>query len=241
MSIDSEDFPLEEALRADLPTDETAARLRRRLLAAGVAVGNGMAATTAAAAGTAPGLVAGAAAKVGAVSWGMKLGLAAAVAIPTVGLLSEHARQEPAAVVSSVRAPAPAESPAPQTQAEPAASAQPSPTPPALEPRVEPLRASGTRVSAHAALTPDETAPAEPGRRSQVLFEGGEPPAASKTQSTLAEETRLLDAAFAQLSAGNQARAAELVREHEARFPKGLLVRERERAKARLHEISRGD
>ena len=42
MSPDSEDTALEEALRDDLPSPETSARVRRRLLAAGLAVGNGV-------------------------------------------------------------------------------------------------------------------------------------------------------------------------------------------------------
>jgi hypothetical protein len=50
-----------------------------------------------------------------------------------------------------------------------------------------------------------------------------------------------LDAAFAELATGNKARAAELIREHETRFPNGLLGRERERAKARLTEVFRGE
>src|SRR5688500_1056265 len=104
MSIDSDDSPLEEALRGDLPPDATAARMRRRLIAAGTAVGNGMAATTAAA-GTAPGVLAGAAVKVGALSWGVKVGFAAAITIPTLGLIAEHSRG-PSAPLTPVQAPA---------------------------------------------------------------------------------------------------------------------------------------
>jgi hypothetical protein len=57
----------------------------------------------------------------------------------------------------------------------------------------------------------------------------------------LAEETRVLDAAFAALAAGNRSQAAALLQEHERRFPAGLLQKERERAKARLTEMSRGE
>ena len=78
-----------------------------------------------------------------------------------------------------------------------------------------------------------------PTRPSKVEFEPGAP--SSQASSTLAEETRILDAAFAELANGNEARAAELIREHEARFAKGLLKRERERAKARLAEVFRGE
>lgn len=114
MSIEPEDL-LEDALRSDLPTAETEARLRRRLLGAGIAVGNGIAATTAAAAGSA-----GAAAKVATLSWGLKVGLAAAVAIPSVGLVWEHSQRAPApsrattTVAQVAPAPSQAEPPTPR-------------------------------------------------------------------------------------------------------------------------------
>jgi hypothetical protein len=77
---------------------------------------------------------------------------------------------------------------------------------------------------------------------SQGDFAATEPPArAPQLGSTLAEETRLLDGAFAELGAGHRQRAAELIHEHEARFPAGLLLQERERAKLRLSEMSRGE
>jgi hypothetical protein len=84
---------------------------------------------------------------------------------------------------------------------------------------------------------------APPARPSQADFAApaeAEPPA-SAPGSSLAEETRLLDSAFAALRAGNLIRAAALIHEHETRFPAGLLQRERERAKTRLSELSRGE
>src|SRR6267154_282941 len=87
MSIEPEDSSLEQALRGDLPSPDTQARLRRRLLAAGVAIGNGVATTTAAAGTAASDTAAtGLVAKIAGLSWGVKLGFAAVVAIPTVGL-----------------------------------------------------------------------------------------------------------------------------------------------------------
>lgn len=242
MSIDPEDSPLEEALRSDLPGDEAAARMRRRLLAAGIAVGNGMAATTAAA-GTTPGLLAGAAAKVGALSWGVKVGFAAALAIPTVGLLAERS-QPPSAVVAPVKAAAAPASPAAAASA--ATAASPAAATAVVDDSPAPSEAAAlpNRGNASAELEA-KPRPAEPAlgtaRPSQLAFDGGDVPLASKAASTLAEETRILDAAFAELAAGNKQRAAELVLEHETRFPKGLLGRERNRAKARLHEVSRGE
>lgn len=240
MSIDSDDSPLEEALRSDLPPDETAARMRRRLLAAGIAVGNGMAATTAAA-GTAPGVLAGAAAKVGALSWGVKVGFAAAVAIPTLGLIAERS-QHPSAAVASVRAPASRTPPrvdravgAPAVRAVSAAPRDEAPV-------ERGIAAHARRAEAAAALEHRASEPAaDPARPSRLAFDGAEATSPSKASSTLAEETRILDAAFAELSAGNKQRAAELVQEHATRFPAGLLERERERARARLNEVSRGE
>jgi hypothetical protein len=240
MSIDSDDSPLEEALRSDLPPDETAARMRRRLLAAGIAIGNGMAATTAAA-GTAPGVLAGAAAKVGALSWGVKVGFAAAITIPTLGLIAERSQPSNAAV-------APVQAPAQRTSQPTSGAlatavpreAAPAPrdeAPAASEPASRPNRAEPALD-----LKPRAAEPlASPARPSQLAFDGAEATLPSKATSTLAEETRILDAAFAELAAGNKQRAAELVQEHATRFPAGLLERERERARARLNEVSRGE
>ena len=107
MSTDPEASPFEEALRADLPSAETEARLRRRLLAAGLAVGNGIATTTAAAAGSASAASGGLVVNVVGLSWGIKLGFAAAVAIPTLGLLLDEGAPAPSAAtsVSTVNAP----------------------------------------------------------------------------------------------------------------------------------------
>jgi hypothetical protein len=84
---------------------------------------------------------------------------------------------------------------------------------------------------------------APPARPSQADFAAtaeAAPPVAAPG-SSLAEETRLLDSAFAALTAGNLTRAAALIHEHETRFPAGLLQQERERAKTRLSELSRGE
>jgi hypothetical protein len=96
-------------------------------------------------------------------------------------------------------------------------------------------------AAAEAPVRPNDAPPSQ-ARPSQAEFEPPEPPArAPQATSTLAEETRLLDGAFAELSAGNRARAAELIHEHERRFPAGLLQKERERAKTRLSQMSRGE
>jgi hypothetical protein len=243
MSHDPEDSLLEEALRNDLPSRDTETRLRRRLLAAGVAVGNGIATTTAAAGTAASGAAAtGFGAKVAGLSWGIKLGFAAVVAIPTVGLWldgrGERRPPAPPALAAPARAPQPqppsiAEQPKPQA---PLANVEASP---AAERGATKAVKAGAEAAAAAAPGDVSVGVAHP---SQADFGAPEPPARTpQVASTLADETRLLDAAFAALAAGERARASQLIAEHEARYPNGLLQRERERAKTRLSEMSRGE
>jgi hypothetical protein len=61
-----------------------------------------------------------------------------------------------------------------------------------------------------------------------------------RADSSLAEETRLLDRAFAELAGGNRSAAAALIAEHARRYPNGLLRLERERARDRLEQGSKG-
>lgn len=82
---ESDESIFEQALRADLPSAEQEARLRRRLLTAGIVAGSGLAASSAAA-GTSVGLVGQLAAKVAALSWPATLVLTTAVATPIVAL-----------------------------------------------------------------------------------------------------------------------------------------------------------
>jgi hypothetical protein len=238
MSIEPED-PLEEALRGDLPTPDAEARVRRRLLAAGVAVGNGVAAGTAAAAGTS---TAGVATTASGLSWGLKLGVVAFVTIPTVGLwLDQRSTPTP---LEQARPAAPAEQALPAATPEVVAHGeanQPMAAPPSEPPTVGPRPSRSAKAPAPDGARSREE-PAGLAGPSQADFAAPEAPArAPQAGSTLAEETRLLDGAFAALSASNLARAATLLREHETRYPDGLLAKERERAKTRLSELSRGE
>lgn len=247
MSHDFEDSVLEEALRSDLPSTDTERRLRLRLLAAGVAVGNGVATTTAAA-GTAAGSAATGAAATGVIgkalglSWGIKLGVAAAIAIPSVGLWLDRGEPVTNAPRVAVVAP-PAAAGATPTPTPVAAAAAPAiaDSPASPEPLPERPAVRSTRPS-----TPEPAAPgvveAGAAHPSQSDFASLDQPArAPEVGSTLADETRLLDAAFAAIGKGDRARAAQLIAEHESRYPSGLLKKERERAKARLSDLSRGE
>ena len=238
MSIDPEDI-LEEALRSDFPTPDAETRVRRRLVAAGVAVGNGIAANTAAASGAS----ASVAAKVAGLSWGLKVGVAALLGIPAVGLwLDGRGERAPAPPTA---APVRASELTPQppaltllTRDQPSPVTEPT-APPALAPeRLQPrtAKSAAPEAPAQSPPTPGSVHP------SQAAFGTPEQPVRSaQAPSSLAEETRLLDAAFAALAADNRAQAAALLREHERRFPAGLLLQERERAKTRLSEMSRGE
>jgi hypothetical protein len=112
---------------------------------------------------------------------------------------------------------------------------------------VAPVTGHAQPAAAAKATLVDAAAPsrviAPPARPSQADFAAPAEaaPPASAPGSSLAEETRLLDSAFAALTTGNLTRAAALIHEHETRFPAGLLQRERERAKTRLSELSRGE
>jgi hypothetical protein len=237
MSPDSEDTALEEALRGDLPSPETSTRLRRRLLAAGLAIGSGAAASTAAATAGA-----GVVSKGLALSWGFKLGALAVVAIPTVGLLVES-QSEPQLAPPPVSVAAPAGKPR-----SPERATLPAPAAAGLEVERQDETAPAAPPAARAARVGSDRSLPAPSRHegaaaapSQVEFATTDAASAAKAASTLAEETRLLDSAFAELSAGRAERAQELVAEHQRRFPNGLLQKERERARARLSEMSRGE
>jgi hypothetical protein len=237
MSHEFDDSLLEEALRGDLPSPVTEQRVRKRLLAAGIAVGNGVAAGTAAAGGAASaGAPLSFAGKVLGASWGIKLGFAAAVAIPTLGLVLERSPERPAdlAVVPRRSAPSPRpaapEAPVRERAVLPGASADSS--------EVKPPAASLPRSQPVAPSDPVAAAAAEPAKRAFAPFE---PAPQGRAASTLAEETRLLDAAFAAIAAHDRARASALIQQHEEHYPSGLLTKERERAKVRLSELSRGN
>jgi hypothetical protein len=240
MSIDPEDSVLEEALRRDLPSADTEARLRRRLLAAGVAVGNGIATTTAAASGAAVSNAAatGLVAKVAGLSWGLTLGVVAAVAIPSLGLwIDGRNAAEPSAarpaLVSRATVTAPSKASAVVVAAEPVRVIEERPQRNVVAREARPTSGvAPTVVNTPVAVAhPSQTDFAEPAATR---------PARPAT-STLGDETLLLDGAFAALAAGDRASAAKLIAQHESSYPRGLLKTERERAKIRLSELSRGE
>ena len=243
MSLDNDDSLFEEALRSDLPSADQQDRLRKRLLAVGLSAGSGLAATSTASAAQA-GFGATVIAKVAALSWPVTLGLAAAVAAPIVALpiwlapaktSSAPAQPKMRPVSSSapvVQGPAPMPNPASTSvtasvAARPAQHAAGSGVVPALH--AEPNSATAANSAA------------EPAQAAAFVAPSNEGNPRAPVPSTLAAETELLDRAFADLNSGHQSAAAELIAEHERRFPNGLLRKERERARARIEQDLKGE
>lgn len=262
MKSDPEIQALEEALRSDLPDERQAARLRARFAALTVA-GAAMAASSSAAASTlgakaaGAGWFASATARVAALSWGAKVGLATAVSASVAApawILTSHAEpsRDTVAVVATPKAKRAAKTNVPserravgapsapvvetsgareETSDEPSASAV-APTGPR---RVEPRRAAPAVAIAPAAAPAPEAAAVSTAAAAPTLAVAD----GFQSVTTLREETALVDQALAALRAGDLALARDRVQEHERRFPNGLLRRERERARAKLEETLR--
>jgi hypothetical protein len=247
MSLNDDDSMFERALKSDLPSADEQARLRKRLLAAGLSVGSGLAATSTASAQV--GWGATVVAKVLALPWPMTLVLGAAVATPIVALpvwLSPGKASHAASNAAPVRS---------ARSAMPLAVSPPSVTGPELNP--EPASAPNTesgiqgdaprpvqRAASSALRAPEPSSVAASAAPAVAAFatpNGAASVDSARGASTLAAETQLLDRAFAELAAGHRSSAATLIQEHQRRFPNGLLSQERERARARLEQNSKGE
>lgn len=243
MSLNEDDSRFEQALKGDLPSPDEQARLRKRLLAAGLSVGSGLAATSTASAQV--GFGATVMAKVAALSWPMTLVLGAAVATPLVALpvwLSPSKTNRAALAPAPVRGAAPAVPSGAPALSEPERAVVPSADSGAnsdAEVRSAQRAASSGVVSAvHA---PEPIPGASSALPAVAAFPVPRSADSGARASTLAAETELLDRAFAALAAGQRANAAALIAEHQRRFPNGLLSQERERARARLEQNSKGE
>jgi len=261
---DDEDSVFEQALRADLPTASQQDRMRKRILAAGVAAGTALGSTSVTAAAQ-TGFGASVLSKLSALSWPAKLGLTAALAAPVLSLPLLQSSQSSGANVGQVRAVAspavakagsqvtvlappnpPVASPAaplPVTGSEPPLTAARSAVvttgnrSTAAAPSPSPVGMGSARVAQTAVAAFDSVAPEAGGERARPATISSAP----ATSSTLAAETQLLDRAFSALAAGDRTTAAMLVAEHARRFPNGLLRQERERARVRLAQDPKGE
>lgn len=261
MNLDDDDSVFEQALRADLPTRSEQDRLRRRILAAGLAAGTALGSANVAAAAQAS-FGASALSKLSALSWPAKLGVAAALAAPVVALPLVDAPVPGAAMVSQVRSRAAAVRAGSATKAALSrAPALPLETPQIAaetEPKPESTQANAvaglpvTQVSnGPTSVVPSRNLPtngdASASGSAVAAFDSlaENTPASDsdrlRNESTLAAETQLLDRAFAALAASDRGTASALVAEHTRRFPNGLLRQERERARTRLEQDPKGE
>ena len=230
--------PFISALRDDLPTERDRARIRARLLAAGVIASTGLAA---------PGVAAGGSVAVGllpkllALPMFVKVGLAATVVgLSAVPVARHAARTEarPPVTRSSGRDTAPVRpaATAAPTIAQPVTATPPSVETPAVRRELPRERVRSLPEFSRATNAPDEAAPAV-ARPSVGSFDA---PPAPLDEGTLRAETALIEDALAAIRAGETTRARAVLAQHAAQFPKGLLLRERQRALARLTDTTQG-
>lgn len=220
-SESDEILELEAALRGDLPSERDAARVRARLAGLGLGIGVTLTSATAAAlAGSKSTAPAGIWGFLGSLPVGAKVGIATVVTASAVAGPVYYSKSH--APLASV--------PAPQSSTRAAtrvtaplneAALAPIPAPPAVEPP---------------ALQKEPPPPAPAPERAVRSANTSAAPSPPAPAATLGEETRLIDAALSALRRGDRAAAGELIRQHEQRFPDGLLRRERERARAALIE-----
>jgi hypothetical protein len=240
------------ALRGDLPKASDEARVRKLLAEAGVLASSVAAPGMALGAATAGG---GVAAKLTALPLAVKVGgalvLAGVVAPPVV----RHAvsAAEPPAVKASWVAPPGGATPAAGSLANAESRSAPASAPGALETAVAPVapavvaarvEPAGSRTpsiasraddgAARAATAPVTVGGKAPASPSVLSFEVA--PAAPSDEGTLRAETALIEGALTALRRGDSAAARRSLAEHSARFPQGQLVRERERALAKVAE-----
>lgn len=246
------------ALRGDLPKASDEARVRKLLAEAGVLAGSIAAPGAALGAATTGG---GVAAKVAALPLAVKVGGALVVAGIVATPVVRHAvmASEQRAMKATLSAPpdriataARARGSSPRSSANTATgtelAAAPSnleapsvATAPVVEARVEPERSRtpsiGARASDGALRTASDTTPlgrSIPASPSVASFEVA--PSSARDEGTLRAETALIERALTALRRGDSAAARRALAEHSARFPEGQLVRERERALAKVAE-----
>jgi hypothetical protein len=250
-----------DALRGDLPSEHDEARVRARLIASGVLVAASAVTSGVAAAGTAgaagsigsaapAGLVkVGFFSKVLALPMATKVGAATTVAVALaagvpIALEASPAVQAPAESRTSPAVQAPQARRAPEVseplggapRATDATTRPASMTTKPLEP-TPPQAATPPRVTAAApskAHLPAERAPSRPRTAPASELATQVKPAAS----TLAEETHLMERAMAALGEGDRENAGYWLAEHDRRFPRGLLTRERVRTLERLRQMA---
>jgi hypothetical protein len=232
MNTEDEMDPFTEELRLDMPSTSDEARVRAKLISAGVLAGASVVVPGAATAAAAPAatwfakLVAVPLfAKVGA---GVAVASLAAVPVVTHVTRSSAPAPQPLAAIATV---APAAAPLAPTTARSVVEAAPTlavPAPRATDaPVAEPRAVVGAR---DVSVLPALEAPA-PTRPSIGSFAALPEPV---DEGTLRAETALMEHALAALQRGDVTTARRGFAAHAARYPNGHLAPERERALARM-------
>jgi hypothetical protein len=243
MTVPSNDFDaLVSALRSDLPSASDERRVRTRLLAAGV----GISATL-----VAPGATASVASalvqKLGALSWVTKVGLAGIAVASAVPAAIEWSSREPLE-------PSTGAVPVAKLTAAPSAANLPAPTQPSTPPNAALAETRAVEPAAAVARTPvnDQPSPAShqapaadatkrPSRAASAAAFPLDDAAAAEPESTLREETVLVERALYALRLGDRDGARRALDEHARRFPDGLLAPERDRALSRVNAPAKPD
>lgn len=230
-SESDEILELEAALRGDLPSERDAARVRARLTGLGLGIGVTLTSATAAAlAGSKSTAPAGFLGFLSALPAGAKVGIATLVTASAVAGPVYYSKASDAPVAPPPQA---ATQPAERTRTRqaPKPVLEPAPAETALAPTTPPSEVLEEAL-------PREPSPERAARSASTspLRDAVPAPVAPAAAATLGEETRLIDAALSALRRGDRATATEFIRQHEQRFPDGLLRRERERARAALIE-----
>ena len=220
-----DDDPFTQALRDDMPALGDEARIRSRLVSAGVIAG-AVAAPVGAAASS------GIAAKV--VAWplaakvGASLAVVGVVALPVVSRVTWTSEPSPASVV--VKAAVPVARPAPRAATAPVRAASQDPEKPSEPAAVPALPARESVRPVRESSKAPVVAVASP-LPAVASFEDAPKPL---DEGSLRAETALMERALSALQRDDVAGARSALAEHARRFPNGHLVRERERALERI-------
>lgn len=223
---DQEPDHFTRALKLDLPSAKDEARVRAKLVSAGVLAGASVVVPGAAAAATTGG--GGFMAKLAALPLALKVGASvvavSAAAVPVVTAVSSDAERAPskprAAEAALVAVP-------PARPTESSASPQAEPVVAAPEVAADPGTPAVTVPTRRAATARTSSAPAP-----LVPAVGAFPPVEAKPvdEGTLRAETALMERALAALKQGDLVTARRELALHAAKFPDGHLKPERERA-----------
>jgi outer membrane biosynthesis protein TonB len=230
MNTEDENDPFTEELRLDLPSPADDARVRARLISAGLLAGASVVIPGAATAAAAPSV--GLFSKLVALPLLAKVGAGVAVAtlasVPIVAHVARDTASTPRALATVTPAAPP---PTPKTEL---VAAAPAPMP-AEEPSVTqaPEVAPRTQAAAREPLVQPVVELPIPTRPSVGSFA---PAPAPVDEGTLRAETALMEHALAALQRGDVTTARRGLAAHAAQYPNGHLAPERQRALERMLE-----